>query len=121
MKKREIIGLEGMKFFAYHGFYEEERIIGGEYLVDVYINIKGKKAGKTDDINQTWNYENIFSAVKNVMGEKHLLLEKVVYRIAEELKKMGKKKTLVKIRLKKLNPPITGEIAAAIFEFKGIV
>ncbi len=119
MKKREIIGLEGMKFFAYHGFYEEERIIGGDYIVDVYIYLNAKKAGETDDITQTWNYESIFSAVKMVMEEKHLLIEKVVYSIAVALKKMTKQKTKIKIRLQKLNPPINGEIKAAIFEFKG--
>ena len=89
MKKREIIGLEGMKFFAYHGFYEEERIIGGDYIVDVYIYLNAKKAGETDD------------------------------SIAAALKKMTKQKTKIKIRLQKLNPPINGEIKAAIFEFKG--
>lgn len=119
MKKREIIGLEGMKFFAYHGFYEEERIIGGDYIVDVYIYLNAKKAGETDDITQTWNYESIFSAVKMVMEEKHLLIEKVVYSIAAALKKMTKQKTKIKIRLQKLNPPINGEIKAAIFEYIG--
>jgi dihydroneopterin aldolase len=119
MKKREIIGLEGMKFYAFHGFYEEEQIIGGEYIVDVYIYLDAKKAGKTDDIIHTLNYESIFSAVKMVMEEKHLLIEKVVYSIAAALKKKTKQKAKIKIRLQKLNPPINGEINAAVFEFKG--
>ena len=32
-----VIALEGMRFFAYHGFYPEENIIGTNYVVDVYI------------------------------------------------------------------------------------
>lgn len=121
MKNKEILSLEGMRFFAYHGFYKEENIIGGEYIVSVYIYLNGKKAGKTDDITQTWNYENIYAAVKIVMEEKHKLIEKVVYRIAEELKKFKQPKTKIKIVLKKLNPPISGEIDAAVFKFKGVI
>ena len=29
---------KGMEFYAYHGFYQEEQLIGGDYVVDVYVH-----------------------------------------------------------------------------------
>ena len=31
------IALEGMEFFAFHGYYDEEQKIGNKYGVDLYI------------------------------------------------------------------------------------
>ena len=31
------IAIEGMQFYAYHGYYKEERHLGGSYMVDVVI------------------------------------------------------------------------------------
>jgi len=38
------IALEGMRFFSKIGFYEEERIIGNQFVVDVYIEANTKMA-----------------------------------------------------------------------------
>jgi dihydroneopterin aldolase len=32
--------LEGMEFFAYHGHYEEEQIIGTKFIVDIEIDFE---------------------------------------------------------------------------------
>jgi dihydroneopterin aldolase len=32
-----VIGLEKVRFYAYHGYYEEENIIGGEFELDVFV------------------------------------------------------------------------------------
>ena len=52
------IALEGMRFYAYHGFYEEEQIIGNNYVIDVYIKTNFSEAAETDDLYKTINYEN---------------------------------------------------------------
>ena len=31
------IALEGMEFFAFHGYYDEEQKIGNKYGIDLYI------------------------------------------------------------------------------------
>ncbi len=45
------IALEGMEFFAYHGCFEEEKIIGTRFIVDLYIDADTSEAEKTDDLN----------------------------------------------------------------------
>ena len=31
-----IIEIEGMQFYAFHGHYKEEQIVGSRFLVDLY-------------------------------------------------------------------------------------
>ena len=44
------IALEGMRFFAYHGYYEEERILGNDFILDVYVNAETVLTKFTDDL-----------------------------------------------------------------------
>lgn len=32
-----IIGLEGMCFYGFYGFYFEEEVLGNEFVIDIYI------------------------------------------------------------------------------------
>ena len=45
------IALEGMRFFAYHGYYEEERILGNEFILDVYVNTETILTKFVDDLH----------------------------------------------------------------------
>ncbi|MBK7695579.1 MAG: hypothetical protein IPI30_15055 [Saprospiraceae bacterium] len=33
------LGIEGMRFHAYHGHYEAENIIGTTFIVDIYFSM----------------------------------------------------------------------------------
>ncbi|MCO6477363.1 MAG: dihydroneopterin aldolase [Phaeodactylibacter sp.] len=45
------IALEGMRFFAYHGYYEEEQILGNEFVVDIFVNTETILTKFTDDLH----------------------------------------------------------------------
>ena len=45
------IALEGMRFYAYHGYYEEERILGNEFILDVYVNTETILTKFVDDLH----------------------------------------------------------------------
>lgn len=57
------IGLEGMEFFAFHGYYEAERKMGNTYQLDVFVTLKNELKG-TEDIWDTVNYEHIYDICK---------------------------------------------------------
>lgn len=66
-----LIALEGMRFHAPHGFYQEEQIIGTTFLIDVIIDTDFGKAAQKDDLFQTVNYETVYQVCKTVMkGER---------------------------------------------------
>ncbi|MEM6963355.1 MAG: dihydroneopterin aldolase [Bacteroidota bacterium] len=98
------IALEGMRFYAYHGFYEEEQIIGNNYVIDVYIKTNFAEAAQEDDLFKTINYETVYLICQREMRIKTKLLEAIVLRIVDGLKFQFKNMAEVKIKIKKENP-----------------
>jgi len=98
------IALEGMRFYAYHGFYEEEQIIGNNYVIDVYIDTDFSAAVEEDDLYKTINYETVFLICQKEMRIKTKLLETIAARILYGLKYQFQNIHQVTIRIKKENP-----------------
>ena len=110
------IAIEGMRFYAYHGFYEEEQIIGGTYIVDVYIETNYKKAVANDDLYSTINYETLYLICQVEMRKKTRLIETLADRIVYGIKSQFAKLKEVKVRVRKLNPPLAGPVAQSYVE-----
>ncbi len=96
------IGLEGLEFFAYHGFYEAERSVGNRYLVNLEVGTVFTEAAVEDSLSQTINYEQIYALVQQEM------LENVVHRLAEEIFTTYAEVSDIRVELKKFNPPLGG-------------
>lgn len=108
-----VISLEGMKFYAYHGYYPEERIIGGEYLVDVHISTNTRQAAVEDELAATINYETVYLIVEAEMRKSSKLLEQVILRIILGLKYQFSNMSDLEVKVTKLNPPMEGEVASS--------
>lgn len=103
-----VIALEGMEFYAFHGYYESERKKGNTFLVDVYISTDFEVAASDDELEATVNYENVYNIVKEVMAEEHKLLERLARRVIDELHAGLPDISSARVRVSKLNPPIEG-------------
>lgn len=114
-----LLGIEGMHFFAHHGFYEEEKIIGTNFIVDVYITADLNRAGESDKIKDTINYETIYAICKQAMQTSHDLIEKVAGEIISLILPLLNKGDLVKVRVRKLNPPMPGKVDSSFIELEG--
>ncbi len=110
------IALEGMHFHAFHGYYEEEQIIGNHFIVDAYVSLVVNAAGSTDELGQTVNYETIYLICQAEMKKPSKLLEKLAQGIAERIKGFFDQVGIVKIRIRKLNPPLAGRVESAYVE-----
>lgn len=111
------IALEGMHFYANHGFYEEERLIGNHFVLDVYLSAAVFRATMTDDLFATVNYETVHFLCQTEMKKPTKLLETVVQRIMDRLQEHFEGKISgIKIRLTKLNPPLKGLVDKAYVE-----
>lgn len=109
------VTLEGMEFFAYHGFYEEEQRIGNKYSVDLQIETDFSKAADKDDLSSTINYEAVYNLVKHEMlhPSKHKLLESIGQKIINAVMEEFPKVTRVEVSVSKFNPPIGGVCSKA--------
>ena len=65
-----VIRLKNMQFFAYHGVYDFEKELGAPFEVDVEINTSFSQAIKSDDIQETINYDSIFKLVDSIISKK---------------------------------------------------
>lgn len=98
------IALEGMQFYAYHGVYEEEQIIGNNFMVDIYIETSYGAAAETDDIQDTLNYETVYLVIQTEMKKTVRLLETLIENIIHSLKYQFSSIQEVKLRIRKQNP-----------------
>ena len=111
-----MIAIEGMHFYAHHGFYQEEQVIGGQYQVDVYMKTNFGEAATSDNLEKTINYESIYQIVKKLMTEKSRLIEHVAYRIIGKLTQDFPEITGMKVRVAKINPPVKGTVDRVFVE-----
>ncbi len=107
------VSLKGMRFYAYHGYYEFERKIGNNFIVDVDI-ITSINRNPNEFIESTVNYEEIYVVVNRFMLRKYRLLETLAFEIATEIKGMDSKVESVKVSLSKLAPPVGGKVDRAV-------
>ncbi len=105
-----VISIEGMEFFAYHGCFKEEQIIGTKFLVDLHIETDTTEAENSDNLSKTINYQEVYWLVKAEMKIKSNLLENVARRILSALKHNFPETKNATIKISKLNPPLGGKM-----------
>ncbi len=105
--------LKGIQFYGYHGVSEPEREVGQKYAVDVEVFYDLEKAGKSDDLDETINYAEIFNLVVEIgTNEKFSLIETLAQKIADSILEKFPVETVL-VRVKKLTPPIAGMLEYA--------
>lgn len=102
------IFLEGLEFYAHHGFYEEEQSLGNRFQVDLKIRADVTKAGENDELNLTVDYVKVYALVNDQMKIRFKLLETLGQRIISELRQHFPKIVFIEVTISKFNPPIKG-------------
>ena len=113
-----IIALEGIRLHARHGYYPEEEILGTEFIIDVYVEANIKEAADSDELMQTVNYETIYLICQREMKNTSSLIEKTAQRIADEINDYFPQVWGVKVRLRKMHPPLGGSVHSAFVEIE---
>lgn len=105
-----IIEIEDMEFYAYHGHYEEERVVGNRFLLNLKIEADCHTAAKSDRIDDALNYQTVYKIICKQMEIKSHLLENIAQRILDALFNNVKGIKKASIKVKKMNPPMGGQI-----------
>lgn len=116
---KNLINIEGIKLYAYHGCLDEEAKIGGNYIVDVYIETDFSEAAATDDLFKTIDYCAIYEIAKAEMSQRSKLIEHVGKRIFERIKKEFDSILHLHVKITKLVPPMNGDVEKVSIEIKG--
>ncbi len=107
-----VIALEQMEFWAYHGCFEEEQVIGTRFMVDLELSVDTTKAEETDHLHDTVNYQAVYRVVKKEMETSSKLLEHLGRRILDAIHDKFPSVTHARIKIAKLNPPLGGKIGS---------
>ena len=111
-----VIGLEGMRFNGPHGFYPEEGVLGNDFLIDVYISVNTRRAALRDELAYTVNYETVYLMVQAEMRKPAQLIETLADRILGRISGFYDSLEGVRLIIRKLNPPLSGQVGAAYIE-----
>ncbi|MCK9304330.1 MAG: dihydroneopterin aldolase [Bacteroidales bacterium] len=107
------VELLNMEFYSYHGHFEEEQIIGNKFLVSFSAQADVITPGKSDELKDALNYQEVYSLISREMAIPSKLLENVAFRILSSFKERFPTIESATISISKLNPPVGGKVEAA--------
>ena len=105
-----------MSFYAFHGVYPEEQLVGRSFRVSVYLDCEVEIDG-SDELTDTYNYEWIYTIVKQEMAIPRKLLETVAYHIAKKLRSKSSLLQKGEIKIYKEGLPLGGKIGRSLIVY----
>lgn len=106
-----------MSFYGYHGVFPEETRLGQRFIVDLIVETNLKKAGQTDNLEESINYGEIYEVCKRILeGPPYKLIESVAEKISDTLLEKFTKVTSVTVKVVKPDPPISGHYESVAVE-----
>ncbi len=106
------IELEGMEFYAYHGYFKSERIVGNRFVVNISIEAPCEVAALSDQLSDALNYEGIYNLVRTEMNFPSHLLEHLAGRILTKVHAVYPGIGPVTVKIAKIRPPLGGQVQA---------
>ena len=108
------IHLNKLLFHSYHGIYEEEKILGNNYEVNVSLTIESR--GMINSIEQTINYESVYELIRQRMKIPSLLLETIAQDLTGEIQQLDERIKKIQVNILKKDPPMNameGEVSVS--------
>ena len=110
------IGLEDIKCISKIGLLDNERKNGNIFKVNVIVWFKTKNRFQSDLLTDTYDYSELYQIVKEEMSIPIKLIEKVAFKIIDKIAKSDKRIRKIKIKIQKMNPALSGDIACSFVE-----
>ncbi|MDA3881084.1 MAG: dihydroneopterin aldolase [Prolixibacteraceae bacterium] len=105
-----LIEIENMEFYAYHGHFKEEQVVGNKFIVKIAIETDCSTAALSDNLKDALDYQKVYKIIKVEMEKKSFLLENICKRILDTLYAHFSSITKATIKVSKMNPPMGGQI-----------
>ncbi|WP_075591476.1 dihydroneopterin aldolase [Labilibacter marinus] len=110
--QKGIIELEEMEFYAYHGCFKEEQVVGNRFIVNISIQVDVNVPSKSDNIQDALNYVSVYEITKQEIQQKSHLVEHLTERILNAIHAKFDYVDWVKVKVSKMNPPMGGQMKA---------
>jgi len=110
---KNLVELVNMEFYAHHGHFKEEQIIGNKFIVNFSAETDVITPGLTDDLKDALNYQELYDLISEEMAITSKLLEHVAGRILARVKITYPQVKWAQVSISKLNPPVGGKVEAS--------
>jgi len=117
MQLTGVIELEEMEFYAYHGCFKEEQVVGNRFLVKVTLETDCTVPAQTDSINDALNYVKVYEIVREEIMQKSHLLEHLNKRIIDHIYEKFPQLIKATVKVSKMNPPMGGQMKCVSVTF----
>lgn len=112
------IVVKDMAFYGYHGVFEAEQELGQRFEVDIELHLDLRSIARSDDIDLTVNYVDVYTIVKEQVEEgQFALIEGLAESIAQTVLSAYDLE-LVVVRVRKPHVPIGGVIGGVEVEVR---
>lgn len=100
--------ITGIEALGYHGLFDVERQNGQPFIVDVELKMDLEKAGKSDDLNDSIDYNDVAILIHNeIIGPPVNLIEALAERISAKILSTYKAVAEIKTTVHKPRAPIS--------------
>lgn len=115
----DIIRIDNLEVYAYHGAYDEEKEKGQYFYVNAELYTNTRKAGMNDDLDASTNYGTVCDFIHDFMT-KHTydLIETVAEQLAQALLLEFKLVKSVLLEIRKPHAPIEREFESVSVEIE---
>lgn len=115
----DIIRIDNLEVYAYHGVYDEEKKKGQYFYVNAELYTNTRKAGMNDDLDASTNYGTVCDFIHDFMT-KHTydLIETVAEQLAQALLLEFKLVKSVLLEIRKPHAPIEKEFESVSVEIE---
>tara|TARA_B100000700_G_scaffold330607_1_gene457720 strand:+ start:3423 stop:3779 length:357 start_codon:yes stop_codon:yes gene_type:complete len=100
------IVIDDLSIYAYHGCFPEERKIGSEYSLNIWVEGDFSNAEKTDNLSDAVDYVRISDIAAKEMLKPSKLIEHVANRILLQILDEWESVSVAGVIIKKINPPM---------------
>ena len=108
--------LQGLQYHAFIGVGEQEQVVGNDYVLDLRLGYPFAASMKSDDVDDTFNYADVFNIVSEGMKQPSKLLDAAAGKIVNELLARYIQLESVDLKLVKKNPPMGADCDSAGIE-----
>ncbi|MBP3039300.1 dihydroneopterin aldolase [Bacillaceae bacterium Marseille-Q3522] len=113
------IFLQQMEFYGYHGVLPEESRLGQRFYVDLTVEANLKRAARTDNLEYSIDYGDLFRICKEIVeGKPFKLIESVAEAIATSILNDFPTVNNITVKVIKTDPPIPGHYRSVAVEIK---
>ncbi|MEG0857523.1 MAG: dihydroneopterin aldolase [Terrisporobacter sp.] len=101
--------LSNLGFYGYHGVLEAEKVLGQKFFIDIELFLDTKEAGKTDDMNKSVSYAEVYDVARDIAeNERFDLIEALAENIACKVLNKFSLINSIMVRVKKPEAPVNG-------------